>query len=107
MKILVAGGAGYVGSALAPVLVEHGYEIDVVDLMWFGNHLPEGANVYEKNLFDCKPAELERYDQVIFLAGLSNDPMAGLDPSMNFILNAALPSYLAFIAKQAGVRSFI
>ena len=107
MKILVAGGAGYIGSQLIPVLLEHGYETDVVDLLWFGNHLPENVNVIQKDLFNCKKEDLELYDQVLFLAGLSNDPMAEFDPSMNFIFNAALPSYLAFIAKKAGVRRFI
>jgi nucleoside-diphosphate-sugar epimerase len=33
--------------------------------------------------------------------------MAGLDPSGNFISNGALPSYLAFVAKNAGVKRFI
>ena len=36
MKILVAGGAGYVGSALVPALMERDYEVDVADLLWFG-----------------------------------------------------------------------
>ena len=45
MKILVAGGAGYIGSAIIPVLIEHGYEINVIDLMWFGNNLPKEVNV--------------------------------------------------------------
>ncbi|HNX98185.1 MAG TPA: NAD-dependent epimerase/dehydratase family protein, partial [Candidatus Aminicenantes bacterium] len=40
MKILIAGGAGYIGSVLIPKLLERGYEIDVLDLFWFGNHLP-------------------------------------------------------------------
>ena len=40
MKILVAGGAGYVGSALVLALMERGHEITVVDLLWFGNYLP-------------------------------------------------------------------
>jgi nucleoside-diphosphate-sugar epimerase len=58
-------------------------------------------------LFSCTIADLEGFDQVIFLAGLSNDPMAGFSPALNFIYNAALPAYLAFIAKQARVRRFI
>lgn len=107
MKILVAGGAGYIGSQLIPALLEHGYETDVIDLLWFGNHLPENVNVAQRDLFKCKEEDLEKYDQVLFLAGLSNDPMAEFDPSMNFIFNAALPSYLAFLAKKAGVRRFI
>ena len=107
MKLLVAGGAGYVGSYLIPVLLERGYDIDVVDLLWFGNHLPDSVNVIEKNLFKYEQKDLEGYDQIVFLAGLSNDPMAEFDPSMNFVYNAALPSYLAFIAKKAGVKRFI
>lgn len=107
MRILVAGGAGYIGSKLIPVLLEHGYKIDVVDLLWFGNHLPQNVSVVKKDLFKCQPEDLKDYDQVIFLAGLSNDPMAEFDPSMNFVFNGALPSYTAFIAKKAGVKRFI
>lgn len=107
MRILVAGGAGYIGSKLIPVLLEHGYKVDVVDLLWFGNHLPENVSVVKKDLFKCRPDDLKDYDQVIFLAGLSNDPMAEFDPSMNFIFNGALPSYMAYVAKRAGVRRFI
>ena len=107
MKILIAGGAGYIGSALVPVLIERGYEVDIVDLLWFGKHLPDNVNVVQKNLFDCREEDLEPYDQVVFLAGLSNDPMAQFDPSINFVFNAALPSYFAFISKNAGVKRFI
>lgn len=107
MKILLAGGAGYIGSALAPVLLEHGYEIDVIDLLWFGNHLPPEIHLIKKDLFDCKKEDFAGYEQIIFLAGLSNDPMAEFSPAKNFVYNAALPSYLAFKAKKAGVRRFI
>jgi len=107
MRILVAGGAGYIGSVLVPVLLEHGYDVEVVDLLWFGNHLPSETKVTQRDLFDCQVADLEGFDQVVFLAGLSNDPMAELSPAMNFVHNAALPSYLAYVARRAGVRRFI
>jgi len=107
MKILLAGGAGYIGSVLAPILIDHGYEVEVIDLLWFGNHLPEGVPVIRKDLFSCEQKDFEGYDQVIFLAGLSNDPMAEFNPAKNFIDNGALPSYLAYNAKRAGVKRFI
>ena len=107
MRILIAGGAGYIGSVLIPRLIERGYEIDVIDLLWFGNHLPDGVNIIHQDIFNCKEKDLEPYEQVIFLAGLSNDPMAEFSPSRNFIDNASAPSYLAYIAKRAGVRRYI
>jgi len=107
MKILVVGGAGYVGSVLIPKLLDRGYGVGVVDLFWFGNYLPKEAKVIEKDVFHLKESDLKDYDQVIFLAGLSNDPMAECAPAMNFIFNNAAPTYLAYIAKKAGVKRFI
>ncbi|MGA2526740.1 MAG: SDR family oxidoreductase [Smithellaceae bacterium] len=107
MKILLAGGAGYIGSVLAPALIDHGYEVEVIDLLWFGSHLPKEVKVVKKELFECKKEDFVGYDQVIFLAGLSNDPMAEFNPAKNFIDNGALPSYLAYKAKKAGVKRFI
>ena len=37
MRILIAGGAGYIGSALIPELLDRGYNVVIVDLLWFGN----------------------------------------------------------------------
>jgi len=107
MRILIAGGAGYVGSALIPKLLDRGYEIDVVDLFWFGNYLPGDVGTVEKDIFDLQVSDLSGYDQVIFLAGLSNDPMAEFSPAKNFVFNASAPAYLAYIAKKAKIRRFI
>ena len=107
MKIMVAGGAGYIGSMLVPYLLEHGYEVDVIDSLWFGNRLPNSVKVIQKDLFDCQKEDFVGYDQMIFLAGLSNDPMAEFNPSLNFRSNGALPSYLAYVAKLVGVKRFI
>ena len=107
MKILVVGGAGYIGSVLLPELLERGYDIDVIDLFWFGNHLPPGINAINKDIFDLKEKDLESYEIVVFMAGLSNDPMAEYAPAENFISNASAPAFLGYIAKKAGVRRFI
>lgn len=107
MHILIAGGAGYVGSALIPHLLDRGYKIDVVDLFWFGNHLPDDVGILKKDIFDLQVSDLCGYDQVIFLAGISNDPMADFSPAKNFIFNASAPAYLAYIAKKAKVKRYI
>jgi nucleoside-diphosphate-sugar epimerase len=107
MRILVAGGGGYVGSHLIPQLLERSYAVDVVDLFWFGNSLPAEVGIVHRDIFDLRVSDLQDYDQVVFLAGLSNDPMAQFSPSKNFIFNAAAPAYLCYLAKQASVRRYI
>jgi nucleoside-diphosphate-sugar epimerase len=107
VRIFVAGGAGYIGSYLAPILTAHGHDLHVSDLLWFGNHLPVDVQVVRRDLFECTSKDLEGFDQVLFLAGISNDPMAEFSPAKNFVFNAALPAYLALQAKRAGVRRFI
>jgi len=107
MKLLIAGGAGYIGSVLIPQLLERGYDVDVIDLFWFGNHLPKEVGIINKNIFDLEVSDVSGYDQVIFLAGLSNDPMAEYSPSENFVSNGSAPPFLAYICKKAGVRRFI
>jgi nucleoside-diphosphate-sugar epimerase len=107
MKILVAGGAGYVGSVLVPRLLERDYQVDVVDLLWFGNHLPKEVTVIKRDIMSLGQEDVTGYDQVVFLGGLSNDPMAEYSPAQNFTGNAATPAYLTYISKRAGVKRFI
>ena len=53
MKILIAGGAGYIGSKLVPALLEYNYDVDVIDMLWFGNNLPNTVPVKDMNIFNC------------------------------------------------------
>ncbi len=106
-KILMAGGAGYVGSVLSPYLKKQGHDITVVDSCWFGNYIPADIPVIKKDIFDLTIQDLKIYDDIIFLGGLSNDPMAEFAPQANFIYNTALPSYLGFIAREAGVKRIV
>ena len=106
-KIMIVGGAGYIGTKLTKTLIGRGYDVTVVDLFWFGNHLPDGVTVIKKNVFDITQDDVASFDTVVFVAGLSNDPMAEYSPSENFISNSSAPAYLGYITKQAGVPRLI
>lgn len=108
-KVLVVGGAGYIGTLLSTKLDERGYDVSIVDLLWFGNNLPEHLKnkVRVCDVFDLKTEDLQGFDHVVFVAGLSNDPMADYSPAKNFISNSASPAYLAYIAKKAGVKRMV
>ena len=107
MKILIAGGAGFIGTRLSNHLCNLRHEVTVVDYFWFGDHLKDDIVKVKKDLTTLQKSDLEGFDAVIFLAGLSNDPMANFDPKKNFIENAAAPTYLAYMAKQAGVPRYV
>ena len=65
MRVLVAGGAGFIGSRLVPALRERGYQVEVIDLLWFGNQLPPDVPVHRRDLFDLTEADLSGFDQVV------------------------------------------
>jgi nucleoside-diphosphate-sugar epimerase len=107
MKVLIIGGAGYIGSRLVPELVGIGHEITIVDKLWFGNYLPATVKIIQQDSLSLKEDFMRGFDAVIFLSGLSNDPMAEFSPSLNFVANASAPVHAAYLAKQAGVKKFI
>lgn len=106
-NILLAGGAGYIGTELCKRLMKLDYDITVLDNLWFGNNLDPKIKLIQKDIFKVNSKDLEGFDIVIFLAGVSNDPMAEFSPSENFIQNAACPAYLSYESKRAGVKRFI
>lgn len=106
-KILLAGGAGYIGTELTKRLMKLDYDITVLDNLWFGNNLDPKIKLIQKDIFEITHKELVNFDIVIFLAGVSNDPMAEFSPSENFIQNAACPAYFSYESKKAGVKRFI
>ena len=77
-KVLVVGGGGFIGTRLVTELKERNYDVTVVDLFWFGNYLPDGVKIIKENAMNLQPEDVDGYDSVVFLGGLSNDPMADL-----------------------------
>jgi UDP-glucose 4-epimerase len=75
MKLLVTGGAGYVGSVCAKVLLEEGHEVVVVDDLSTGNAdaVPDGARFVLADMVDAAPELLsgESFDGVLHFAAKS------------------------------------
>lgn len=113
MKILVTGGAGYVGSIVIPELVKEGYQIKCLDRFFFGSEYlsrKEFENKVELIKDDIRwfsPKILDDVDLVMDLAALSNDPVGDLDPSKTFDINHLGRSRVARLSKNAGVKRYI
>lgn len=113
MKILVTGGAGYVGSIVIPELVKEGYQIKCLDRFFFGSEYlsrKEFENKVELIKDDIRwfdPKILDDVDLVMDLAALSNDPVGDLDPNKTSDINHLGRSRVARLSKNAGVKKYV
>jgi len=110
-NIFITGGSGYVGSVLVPHLLNKGYRITVLDLMIYGETLPQHSNlnlvkgdIRDQNLLK---KIIKNVDVVIHLACISNDPSFELNPELgkDINLNSFVP--LVEISKKNNVSRFI
>ena len=111
-KVLVTGGAGYVGCVLVPKLLANGFEVIVFDLMIFGaDGLPEHENlsVVEGDLRDAESFRkaVGGVDAVIHLACISNDPSFELNPELSKSINFDCFEPMVKASKEEGVQRFI
>lgn len=111
-KILVTGGAGYVGAVLVPRLLEEGYGVTVVDLMIYGENTLRKHPKLGIISGDIRDQELLRdlvpgHDAVIHLACISNDPSFELNPELGRSINLDAFRPLVEISRASGVNRFI
>ena len=66
-KILLAGGAGDIGTELCKRLQRLDYKVTVIDELWFGNNLNPKVELIQKDLLQVTHNELKGFDTVIFL----------------------------------------
>jgi nucleoside-diphosphate-sugar epimerase len=111
VRVLVTGHLGYVGTALVPMLLDAGHEVVGMDSDLFAgcnfSEPPLAVDNIRKDVRDAQRGDLEGFDAVIHLAGLSNDPLGSLDPGLTFGINHHASVRLAALAKEAGVQRFL
>lgn len=114
-QVLVTGGAGYVGAVLVPKLLEQGYQVKVLDLFLYGEHVLDPVKDHpalEQIKGDIRNRGLlERVlpgcDAVIHLACISNDPSFELDPELGKSINYDSFFNLVDVSKDSGVHRFV
>jgi len=110
-KVLVTGGAGYIGSVLVRELLLKGYDVKVFDKLIFGDESLERF----KDKIELIQGDIRNFDEeilddvscVVHLAGFSNDPMADYDPQANKEVNTIGSKKVAEACARRGVNRFI
>lgn len=111
MRILVTGHNGYIGTVMVPILLGAGHEVvgldsDLFTQCTFGISSPSIPALI-KDIRDVESADLRGFDAVIHLAGLANDPLGDLNPTVTYDINHVASVRLAALAKEVGVPRFI
>jgi nucleoside-diphosphate-sugar epimerase len=108
MRILVTGGAGYLGTVLCSALKERGHDVFVVDrLFWPPEPLDQlGIPYVQGDIRDWQDEWLDGMDAVAHLAGLSNDPTAEYNPEANWQMNVVGTQKLAESCRRHKIKRF-
>ncbi len=111
MRVLITGHNGYIGTVLAPMAQAAGHDVvgldsDLFSRCTFGDGMPTIPSI-TKDIRDVEMSDLEGFDAILHLAGLSNDPLGDLDPQLTHEINTVASVRLARMAKLAGVPRFV
>ena len=114
-RILVIGGAGYLGSVLVHQLLDRGYGATVFDSLMYGDE--SIRDLYSHPRFRLVRADLRDTeevrsassdaDAVVHLGALVGDPACALDAELAREINLKATEYVATIARGLGIRRFI
>jgi nucleoside-diphosphate-sugar epimerase len=112
MKVLVTGTGGYIGTVLAPVLLDRGHDVVGFDTGfynqgWLHNGVDRLPRADVRDIREITTEDLEGFEAVVHMAELSNDPLGQLNPEVTFKINHLASVQIAEAAKEAGVERFI
>jgi nucleoside-diphosphate-sugar epimerase len=114
-RVLVVGGAGYLGSALVPMLLDRGYRVRVLDSLLFGKSSLNAVECHPN--FELIPSDVRDIqavvhsmrgcDAVIHLAAIVGDPACEENPQLATEINRAATRMLIDVSRGQGVRQFL
>ncbi len=114
-RVLVIGGAGFVGSVLIPKLLDQGYGVTVMDSLLYGD---DGVrDLYDRPGFSFRPGDLRSVedivrtardaDAVIHLGGIAGDPACDLDEQLTMDVNLAATRTVAEVARGLDIQRLV
>jgi UDP-glucose 4-epimerase len=112
MRVLVSGGAGYIGSVVAALLVEGGHDVTVIDDLSTGHAdaVPDGARLVKADLLN-RAAVLDAmapgFDGVVHLAAKSLVAESAREPELYFRHNLGTALNLLDAMRATGVRQIV
>jgi nucleoside-diphosphate-sugar epimerase len=111
MRVLLTGHKGYIGTVLAPMLLDaghdvHGLDSDIFSRCTYGDD-PKSVPETIKDIRDVTIDDVKGFDAILHLAGLSNDPLGDLNADLTYEINHRASVRIAELAKEAGVKRFI
>lgn len=114
-EVLVIGGAGYIGSALLPLLLAKGYSVRVLDLFIYGDEpIKEYLDHPKVKIYRADFRQIDKVveavkgvSQVVHLGALVGDPACALDESLTIEINLMATRMIAEVCKGFGVEKFI
>jgi len=111
-KVLITGGAGYVGATLIPMLLSKNYKITIYDLFLYEDNLFKTnykINCIKGDIRDVNKLSkaMEGQDSIIHLACISNDPSFDLDPKLGREINLNAFEPLVKASKNQGIKRFV
>lgn len=114
-RLLVIGGAGFVGSLLVREALSRGYSVTVMDALVYGDdsiadlYGVDGFDVVRGDIRDVEAVvrAMRDADAVIHLGGLVGDPACALDEATTLDINLHATSTLAMVARGLGIQRLV
>ena len=115
MRVLITGGAGYVGSVLSRKLLAKGYNVRVMDALWYGNESIEDLKKNEnfelikediRNLVPTVKAMID-VDAVIHLASIVGMPASSIEPRTSEEINYLATKNIAELCQLHDIETYI
>ncbi|GIH63610.1 UDP-glucose 4-epimerase GalE [Microbispora siamensis] len=109
MKLLVTGGAGYIGSVVAAQLLEEGHEVTVLDDLSTGHAdaVPPGAAFVQASITEAGGVLSEGFDAVLHFAAKSLVGESVEKPGLYWSHNLGGTLALLDAMRQAGVNRIV